>query len=175
MHKHLYMLPWKCNSSQPEYNLHDPVPVSYNLVQPPKSVNFGRGFSILPNKSICVGQVLEEVSRERNINDRAGWNNQVVSSSLGKTAVGRAAEGMWSIRRSPSTVSDPEIALHCYLPPTSIFSTTTKQPNWHYWISVRGRCDLLMALSIPHSVQEFNVLVVTTVAHHHWRSVESLA
>ena len=44
--------------------------------------------------SICVGQVLEEVSRERNINDRAGWNNQVVSSSLGKTAVGRAAEGM---------------------------------------------------------------------------------
>ena len=29
---------------------------------------------------------------------------------------------------------------------------------------MRGRCDLLMALSISHSVQEFNVLVVTTVA-----------
>ena len=47
------------------------------------------------------------------------YTSLAASSSRGKTAVRRAEGGMWSIRRSPSTVSDPEIARRTLLPTTS--------------------------------------------------------
>ena len=48
-----------------------------------------------------------------------------------KPAVRRAFEGMWSIRRSPSTVSDPEIATlaHCPLLPQLPYSVEELQPT----------------------------------------------